>query len=152
MVAVCISIFMVSKMENKTVNHHGYELKSKVISIKNENENEYEYEIPKSQIDNSELAFYKINGREGINLEKGDEVLIVLNIKTENVDNCVLGYCLNEEYIDFFSAPISDTLEASFIAQKGGEYYIYSIGTSAGFTNIASGKIQINPNKGDEKE
>ncbi|AFQ43950.1 hypothetical protein Desmer_2002 [Desulfosporosinus meridiei DSM 13257] len=146
MVVVCLSIFMLLKMENKSVNHHGYELKSKVISIKNQNENAYE--IPKSQIDNGELAFYKIKGRKGINLEKGDEVLIVLNIKTENVDNCVLGYCLNEEYIDFFSAPISDTLEASFIAQRGGEYYIYSIGASAGFTNITSGIIQINPNKG----
>lgn len=141
---------MAMKMPNKTVNHHGIDLKSKVILIKNQNENVYE--IPKSQINNGELAFYKINGREGINLEKGDEVLIALNIKTENVDQCVLGYCLDEEYIDFFSKPISDTLEASFIAQKGGEYYIYSIGASAGYTEITSGKIQINPNKGDEKE
>ncbi|MDO0825740.1 hypothetical protein [Desulfosporosinus nitroreducens] len=145
-----MSILIALKMPNKTVNHNGMELKSKVISIKNQNENVYE--IPKSQIDNGELGFYKINGRDGINLEKGDEVLIVLNIKTENVDHCVLGYCINEEYTDFFLAPISDTLEASFIAPKGGEYYIYSIGASASFTNIASGKIHINPNKEEEKE
>jgi hypothetical protein len=142
-VAILLIAFKIINKNSETINYHNVNMVSNTISIKTDGGKKNIYEIPRFRINNGELYVYKIDGKEGFNLKEGDNVIISLNIKSDNKDHCVIGYLLDGDYNDFFSGQVDGTLDVNFKSEKSGIYYFYSVGASANFTNITSGEFKI---------
>lgn len=80
---------------------------------------------------------------QGLKLREGDNVLVDLTLIPDGLSHTVVGYILNGNYTEIFSAPVSDKLTTSFDVNVDGDYIICIIGGNANFITITNGVISI---------
>ena len=112
------------------------------IALKEESPNSY-YFKDNMDLHNGDL-FLLYRENKGLNLKKGDYVEIDLSMIPDGNSHTGVGYIVDGQYTEVFSAPIYDELITSFEVKADGEYIICIIGSNANFITVTNGVISIN--------
>ncbi|MEI4770944.1 hypothetical protein WAX74_15080 [Psychrobacillus sp. FJAT-51614] len=111
------------------------------VALKKKHPNSYVFK--KMDLHNGDL-FLLNEENKGLALKKGDSVEIDLSIIPDGTSATGVGYILNGNYTEIFSASVTDQLMTDFYVEEDGEYIICIIGFNANFITITEGVISIN--------
>lgn len=133
----------VTKAEEKTVienNSFLNELNKINVTLEEESPNNYSFNNMK--LNNGDLFFLKSENK-GLALKRGDNVEIDLSIIPDGTSATGVGYILNGNYTEIFSASVTNQLMTDFYVEEDGEYIICIIGFNANFITISDGAILV---------
>ena len=126
-----------------TANNHFLSSFNKInVALKEESPNSYYF---KDDMDLYNGDLFLLNKEhKGLDLKKGDHVEIDLSMIPDGNSHTGVGYIVDGQYTEVFSAPIYDELITSFEVKADGEYIICIIGWNANFITITDAVISIN--------
>lgn len=111
------------------------------VALKEESPNSY-YFKDDMNLYNGDL-FLLNKEHKGLDLKKGDHVEIDLSMIPDGNSHTGVGYIVDGQYTEVFSAPIYDELMTSFDVKIDGEYIICIVGWNANFITVTDGVISI---------
>lgn len=132
-----------TKAEEKTViENNSFLNELNKINVTLEEESPKNYSFNNMKLNNGDLFLLKSENK-GLALKKGDNVEIDLSIIPDGTSATRVGYILNGNYTEIFSASVTNQLMTDFYVEEDGEYIICIIGLNANFVTISDGAILV---------